>query len=93
MKEWLDPIVNTRGSERLEVAPDWICVGAILVMKGHFPYIAEIIGFTDANTPILEFDSDGSIHDYWGCDEVIQRFTPWQAGMRVYDPTGKGRIK
>ena len=87
-----DPVVNTRGLGCLELfqAAPVLGIGTILVYRQGRPWVAVITGFTERGYPILEFDSDGSIHDYWTMSQVTEMFTVWHVGMAAYDPTGKG---
>jgi hypothetical protein len=71
--------------------PEWLKSHAVLVAKKSCR-VAEITGFTEQGNPILEFDDDGSVHDYFSIEEVARDFEPWREGMRVVDRTGKGRF-
>jgi hypothetical protein len=70
---------------------DWIKVGAVLVEKKR-RLVAEVTGFTESGNPVIEYDDDGSIHDYFTMDEVAEDFVSWREGMEVADRTGKGRF-
>jgi hypothetical protein len=88
---WYDPVINIKGLERLQLAPDWICVGMVVVSLSDMPYVAEIIAFSENGNPILEFDVDGSDREYT-CAEVVKYYQPWREGMSTYDSTGKDRF-
>ncbi len=87
-----DSAINTSCIEKLKLY-SWIVKGSVIIQKGDFPHVAEITGFTEEGNPIIEYDSDGSIHDYMSCDEIVNLFEPYKDGMKVYDSTGRGRFK
>ena len=64
-------------------------VGSLLIHR-EARWLAEVTRFTPEGCPVIEFDTDGSIHDYWTVAEVMRLFEPWQPGAVVEDPTGKG---
>jgi hypothetical protein len=89
---WQAPIINLRGIERLQILPDWIKIGTVIVQNGETPLVAEIVGFTTNGNPIIEFDDSGENIEDWSYQEVSELFKPWSDGMKTADRTGKGRF-
>lgn len=63
-----------------------------LVWRGHHPELIEVINTGGWSLPELEFDSDGSIHDYWSLDEISTLCEEYKSGMILYCSTGKSRF-
>ena len=73
-------------------------VGTKLVSRGRHPRVAKITEEYSSpyNTPVLElesdlvleFEDDGSIHDYWTRKDIESLFYEFEYGMIIYCSTG-----
>lgn len=67
-------------------------LGTLLVVrKGEKPQLAQVTDCFDENW-VIEFDSDGSIHDYWSLESINEMFEEFKLPMVLYCPTGKSRF-
>jgi hypothetical protein len=66
--------------------------GTLLVFRGNKPQLVEVVGFTKDGLPVIEYDSDGSIHDYFLLSHIEEDFQELITPMVVYCWTGKSRF-
>lgn len=69
-------------------------IGTILVSRGKHPLVARLTKVLHYLDPprlesVIEFDGDGSIHDYWPYEELDSMFYKFEYGMIVYCNTGR----
>ena len=65
-------------------------INQLLVQRGDHPELVQIISIDEIGIPTIEYDSDGSVHDYWSLPEIEEIFEEWKPGMILYSWTGKG---
>lgn len=66
-----------------------LVVGTRLVQYGEYPIVAVIVKDHQGSVLELEFEDDGSIHDYWTKEEIELLFYEFEYGMILYCRTGK----
>jgi hypothetical protein len=65
--------------------------GILLVNKSGKPDLSQVVGKKDG-TYEIEFESDGSLHDYWSLEEINDLFEECVLPMILYCWTGKSRF-
>ena len=68
-----------------------IGIGTLLVNKCGKPDLSRVVGKKNGNYEI-EFESDGSLHDYWSLEEINDLFEECHLPMILYCWTGKSRF-
>lgn len=90
MSDHLEPIVNLRGIERLELMPDWIRVGSIIVCK-YSRLVAEIVDISEDNKIRVAFDDTGETIDDYSVRQLVQSYEEYNPDVEVRCRTGTGK--